>query len=165
MVVFRVGLDRFWNWITEGVLLSPWRHLPELLFSHLFRSVDKEFWDEICLGCINRCEETLVTFRIWENRDSWEWRSVAQLLSWWNYCISYCLQVCSRLIREFFLWKFPEAFSSMSGSLGKNIIIFGVGENRGSWRRSYCTAVLENFYERVLLWNFYEIFLSVEVNF
>ena len=131
MVVFRVGLDRFWNRITEGVLLSPWRHLLELLFSHLFRSVDKEFWDEICLGCINRCEETLVTFIIWENHDSWEWRSVAQLLSWWSYCISYCLQVCSRLIwRNFFLWRFSEAFSNMSGSLGNNIIIFGVGENR-----------------------------------
>lgn len=42
------------------MLLSTWRRLlPELLFSHLFKPVVKEFWDGICLGCWNRREETL----------------------------------------------------------------------------------------------------------
>jgi len=42
-------LEKFRNWKTEGVLLSPWRRLlPELLFSHLFKPVVKEFvWDVV----------------------------------------------------------------------------------------------------------------------
>lgn len=61
-------------------------------------------------------------FRIVESRDSWEWRAVAQILSWRSLLQQLlCLQVCSRFIWRRFFVKLFWGYLKLSGRLGKKL--------------------------------------------
>jgi hypothetical protein len=136
MVVFRVGVVRFWNWITAGVLLSPWRRLLlELLFSYLFRSVVKDFWDEICFRFWNICEETSGIFSEFSEMEKVVVHGSEELLH--SCCAGevYCNTTATvfRSVQGSYVWNFSEVISSMSGSLGKNFRISEAGKGRVSF--------------------------------
>jgi hypothetical protein len=65
-------------------------------------------------------ERFLGNFRIGENRGSWEWRAVAQLLSWWS--------LLQQLLSSAPFKVHTEIISSMSGSLDQDFRIFRAGK-------------------------------------